>query len=99
MRSRSTSPEDRMPGCSARRPSPGAAGAGRGDPRVPASPQAVLAEQLHGACLRPLDSDLLAKGHAHAGSEMRKCVVEDAVLVKIDLVAVGRLQKSETSLV
>src|ERR1700704_100290 len=61
----------------------------------PRSAQAVLAEQLHGACLRSLVAQFLKKRDADAGRKLPGAAIEDAVLVKIDFAAVGSLQEAE----
>src|SRR6202040_2848657 len=61
------------------------------------SSQAMLAEHLYGACLRSLVAHLLEKRDARAGRNLSGATIEQAVLVKIDLATVLRLQKAETA--
>src|SRR5712692_1636529 len=57
----------------------------------------MLAEHLYGACLRSLVAHLLEKRDARAGRNLSGATIEQAVLVKIDLATVLRLQKAETA--
>ena len=57
--------------------------------------QPVLAHHPHSTRLRPLIPHLFGVGHARTDTQMRKFVVEDAVAVKIDLLPIEALQKTE----
>src|SRR5712671_2297464 len=66
----------------------------RGLYRLQSSTQPVFAEHFYGTCLRSLFAHLLEKRYACAGRNLP--AIEEAVLVKIDLAPILRLEEAET---
>ena len=55
----------------------------------------MFPQKLDGRCLRTLFAELLGKGHARAQMQAGKSVVENAVAVEVDFLAVTVLEKAE----
>ena len=55
----------------------------------------MFPQKLDGRCLRTLFAELLRKGHAGAHVQPGKSLIENAVAVEVDVLAITGLEKAE----